>query len=129
MNDERKQNIKNKISLVLPQPEELDTENYQAILDMVLDKVVTDVAVYINYPIKEIPEELDSTIISLAIQFIDTHNFLKPVEDRSNVSSLSEGDASISFALPSEVYKTLQDSNVITENYFYILNSFRRVVF
>ena len=68
------------------------------------------------------------TIISMCVQVIDTHELLTPVDDRNDgVTSLSEGDVSVSFKTPADVYSTLQAVNSITDNFVAQLNQFRRV--
>lgn len=107
----------------------LDVEGEQiSIIDFILEKVINDVANYVHIPIVELPEELDSTIISLCIQNADTHQFLTPKDEKSgNVSSLSEGDTSVTFKSKSEVYAELQSVNTLTDNYIAQLNSFRKI--
>ncbi|WDT65123.1 hypothetical protein NV391_09140 [Companilactobacillus crustorum] len=103
-------------------------KNYSSIVNFVVDKVVSDISNYIHISIDSIPEELDMTIISMCVQVIDTHELLMPIEDRNDgVASLSEGDISVSFKTPAEVYTTLQSANSITDNFIAQLNSFRKM--
>jgi len=105
-----------------------DSESYSSIAKLVVDKVVNDVSNYIHCDVSEIPEALDMTIISMCTQFINTHELLTPIEDRNNgVTSLSEGDVSVSFKTPADIYTTIQSANPITDNFLAQLNSFRRV--
>lgn len=109
-------------------PNSDNSDNYDSVIDFTLSKVLNDMANYTNIPINELPEELDTTIISIALQTIETHQWLKPIDDRSgNVQSLSEGDTSASFRSPAEIYQSLQSTNTITDNFINTLNSFRRV--
>ena len=121
----RKDNIIAKLAILVP---DNGNKDYSSIIDFVVDKVVSDVSNYIHIPIDSIPEELDMTIVSMCAQVIDTHEFLVPVEDRNDgVTSLSEGDVSVSFKTPAEVYSTLQSVNPITDNFIAQLNSLRRI--
>lgn len=105
-----------------------NNENYDSIMNYVLDKVIRDVGNYVHIPIDELPEDLDSTIISMAFTMLVTHQFLVPVDEQSgNVASLSEGDTSITFKTVGEIYQTLQTVNSITDDYVTQLNQFRKV--
>ena len=121
----RKDKIIAKLAILVPGN---GNEDYSRIIDFVVDKVVSDVSNYIHFSIDSIPEELDMTVVSMCMQLLDTHELLKPVDDRNDgVSSLSEGDVSVSFKTPAEVYSTLQTVNSITDNFVAQLNSFRSV--
>ena len=121
----RKNKIIAKLAILVP---DNGNEDYSSIIDFVVDKVVSDVSNYIHFPIDSIPEELDMTVVSMCMQLLDTHELLKPVDDRNDgVSYLSEGDVSVSFKTPVEVYSTLQTVNSITDNFVVQLNNFRRV--
>lgn len=121
----RKNKIITKLAILVP---DNGNEDYSSIIDFVVDKVVSDVSNYIHFSIDSIPEELDMTVVSMCMQLLDTHELLKSVDDRNDgVSSLSEGDISVSFKTPAEVYSTLQSVNSITDNFVAQLNSFRRV--
>ena len=121
----RKDNVIAKLAILVP---DNGNKDYSSIIDFVVDKVVSDVSNYIHIPIDSIPEELDMTIISMCVQIIEIHELLTPVEDRNDgVTSLSEGDVSVSFKTPAEVYSTLQSVNSITDNFVAQLNSFRKI--
>lgn len=121
----RKDEITANLSVWLPASNDKD---YSNIVSLVVDKVVNDISNYIHCDISEIPEELDMTILSMCTQFINTHELLTPIEDRNDgVTSLSEGDISVSFKTPADIYTTIQSVNTITDNFVAQLNSFRRV--
>lgn len=102
--------------------------NYDSVLEFTLDKVISDISIYTNIPILELPEELEPTMLGLAVQTIDTHQWLVPKDQQvANVQSLSEGDTSVSFRSPSDIYSALQATNTIADNYVLLLNSFRRL--
>lgn len=105
-------------------------ELYEEILTFALSKTIRDVSNYTNIPVDELPEELDHTMASMAVQLIDTHNFLSVVDsnvDNGNVQSLTEGDTSITFKSKSDVYSAMQTANSVTDNYADTLNNFRKV--
>ena len=102
--------------------------NYDSVLEFTLEKVISDVSIYTNIPILELPEELEPTILGLAVQTIDTHQWLVPKDQQvGNIQSLSEGDTSVSFRSPSDIYSALQAINTSTDNYVLLLNIFRRL--
>lgn len=115
-----------KLKQLLPNSDE--NPNYEFVTDYALTKTINDVSNYCHVSVEKLPEELDMTIIGMVVQVINTHQWLVPADQQSgNVSSLSEGDASVSFRSPAEVYQQLQSLNTVTDNYVSILNSFRRI--
>lgn len=107
-----------------------EKDHTSKVINFTLEKVIFDVSNYLNVPIEELPPELDDTIVSLCVQVIDTHKWLKPIEERNNdVQSLSEGDTSVSFKPVSEIYAALRGINTISDDFVNILNNFRRVKF
>ena len=109
-------------------PNTYNAPNYDSVLEFTLEKVISDVSIYTNIPILELPEELEPTILGLAVQTIDTHQWLVPKDQQvENIQSLSEGDTSVSFRSPSDIYSALQAINTITDNYVLLLNNFRRL--
>lgn len=99
-----------------------------AILDFAVDKVVGDVSNYTHLPVAELPEELDDPIVGVCLQFVTTHQLLVPIEDQvSDVASLSEGDASMTFKTPAQAYSELVAVNTLTDQYVMQLNQFRVV--
>ena len=118
--------IKKKLMEFLPNTDNMP--NYDSILEFTLDKVISDISIYTNIPILELPEELEPTMLGLAVQTIDTHQWLVPKDQQvGNVQSLSEGDTSVSFGSPSDIYSALQAINTIADNYVLLLNNFRRL--
>ncbi|QNQ80787.1 hypothetical protein [Lactobacillus sp. PV034] len=107
-----------------------NSEYTRSVINFTLEKVIFDVSNYLNVPIEELPPVLDGTIVSLCVQIIDTHKWLKPIDERNNdVQSLNEGDTSVSFKPVSEIYASLRGINTISDDFVNILNNFRRVKF
>lgn len=122
----RFEEVKKHLADFLPNTDNMP--NYDSVLEFTLEKVISDVSIYTNIPILEIPEALEPTILGLAVQTIDTHQWLVPKDQQiGNVQSLSEGDTSVSFRSPSDIYSALQATNTITDNYVLLLNNFRRL--
>ncbi|WEV37727.1 hypothetical protein [Lactobacillus sp. ESL0677] len=114
-----------KTELLLPNSD--NNSSYESIVDFTVEKAINDVANYCNTPIDELPAELCSTIVSLTVQLLDTHGWLKGQQSDSNISSITEGDVSVTFKQSSEVYKNLQTVNTISDDFRSILNKFRRL--
>lgn len=122
----RFEEVKKHLADFLPNTD--NAPNYDSVLEFTLEKVISDVSTYTNIPILELPEELEPTILGLAVQTIDTHQWLVPKDQQvENIQSLSEGDTSVSFRSPSDIYSALQAINTITDNYVLLLNNFRRL--
>ena len=122
----RFEEVKKHLADFLPNTD--NAPNDDSVLEFTLEKVISDVSIYTNIPILELPEELEPTILGLAVQTIDTHQWLVPKDQQvENIQSLSEGDTSVSFRSPSDIYSALQAINTITDNYVLLLNNFRRL--
>lgn len=110
-------------------PNSLDNEAYKQVTEFALDKTVNDVSNYTHILIKDLPEQLDTTILSMCYQLMFTHELLAPNDQTSGkVSSIAEGDTSVSFKSPGEVFANLQTVNSVTDDYVAQLNSFRVVL-
>ena len=100
--------------------------DYDKIINFTVDKITNDIANYCNIPIDELPNELSTVAVSMAVQAIKVNGFLDS-ENTANIQSLNEGDASVTFKPVSDIYVALQGLNPITDNYTNILNNFRRL--
>ena len=123
---DKKEMILTKIKILIPNQ---DNDGYDSILDFVVDKVLQDVANYIHVDgVIDIPDALNMAIVGLCTQYIETHQLLVPLADKTGgIASLSEGDASVTFKTTASIYAELQATNTITDNYLAQLNGFRRV--
>lgn len=119
-----KEYIVNQVKLLIPNSNE--NPNYEQIIDFTIDKIMNDIANYCNIPIDELPNELSTVAVSMAVQAIKVNGFLDS-ESTANIQSLSEGDTSVTFKPVSDIYVALQGLNPITDNYTNILNNFRRL--
>lgn len=109
-------------------PNSLNNDGYELVIAFSLEKTVNDVANYTHIPIPELPEELDTTIVSMCYQLMFTHELLSPNDQGGgDVSSIKEGDTTVSFKTPGEIFATLQTVNSVSDNFIAQLNSFRRV--
>lgn len=119
-----KEHIADQVKLLIPNNNE--NPDYDKIIDFTVDKIMNDIANYCNIPIDELPNELSTVVVSMAVQAIKVNGVLDS-ESTANIQSLNEGDASVTFKPVSDIYVALQGLNPITDNYTNILNNFRRL--
>lgn len=119
MNDERKKEIKDKIAQLLGDKPNND------LIDFSVDRVIQSVANFTNIPVDELPLEIDSTITTMCLQLIQTHSWTSSSSDV--VNSISEGDVSVNFGSPAEIYAQVQKLNPITDDFISDLIHFRRL--
>lgn len=119
-----KECIVNQVKLLVSNSNE--NPDYDKIVDFTVDKITNDIANYCNIPIDELPNELSTVAVSMAVQAIKVNGFLDG-ENTANIQSLNEGDVSVTFKPVSDIYVALQGLNPITDNYTNILNNFRRL--
>lgn len=117
MNDERKKEIKDKIAQLLG--DKLNND----LIDFSLDRVIKSVANFTNIPVDELPPEIDSTITAMCLQLIQTHEWT----NNDAVNSISEGDVSVNFGSPAEIYAQVQKLNPVTDDFIGDLIHFRRL--
>ena len=119
-----KEHVVNQVKLLVSNSNE--NPDYDKIVDFTVDKITNDIANYCNIPIDELPNELSTVAVSMAVQAIKVNGFLDG-ENTANIQSLNEGDVSVTFKPVSDIYVALQGLNPITDNYTSILNNFRRL--
>ena len=117
-----KEYIVNQVKLLIPNSNE--NPDYDKIIDFTVEKIMNDIANYCNIPIDELPNELSTVAVSMAVQAIKVNGILDS-ENTANIQSLNEGDVSVTFKPVSDIYVALQGLNPITDNYTGILNNFR----
>lgn len=117
MNDERKKEIKDKIAQLL------GDEANNDLIDFSLDRVIQSVANFTNIPVEDLPPEIDSTITAMCLQLIQTHDWTS----KDVVNSISEGDVSVNFGSPAEIYAQVQKLNPVTDDFISDLIHFRRL--
>ena len=117
MNDERKKEIKDKVAQLLGDKANND------LIDFSVDRVIQSVANFTNIPIIELPPEIDSTITAMCLQLIQTHEWT----GNDVVNSISEGDVSVNFGSPAEIYAQVQKLNPVTDDFISDLIHFRRL--
>ena len=119
MDDERKKEIKDKVTKLLGGKANSD------LIDYSVDKVIQSVANFTNITDGELPPEIDSTITAMCLQLIQTHEWTSSSSDI--VNSINEGDVSVSFSSPAEIYAQVQKLNPITDDFIGDLIHFRRL--
>lgn len=119
MDEARKKEIKDKVTKLIGDKANTD------IVDFSIDRVIQSVANYTNIPVEELPPEIDTTITAICVQLIQTHSWTSGNSDV--VNSISEGDVSVNFGSPAEIYAKVQEINPITDDFYVDLNHFRRL--
>ena len=117
MNEERKKEIKDKVTKLLGDKANDD------LIDFSVERVIQSVANFTNIPVDELPPEIDSTITAMCLQLIQTHEWT----NNDAVNSISEGDVSVNFGSPAEIYAQVQKLNPITDDFINDLIHFRRL--
>ena len=117
MNDERKKEIKDKVTKLLGDKANDD------LIDFSVDRVIQSVANFTNIPVGELPPEIDSTITAMCLQLIQTHDWTS----NDVVNSISEGDVSVNLGSPAEIYAQVQKLNPVTDDFINDLIHFRRL--
>ena len=117
MNDTRKKEIKDKVTKLLGDKANND------LIDFSLDRVIQSVANFTNIPVEDLPPEIDSTITAMCLQLIQTHDWTS----KDVVNSISEGDVSVNFGSPAEIYAQVQKLNPVTDDFISDLIHFRRL--
>ena len=117
MNDERKKEIKDKVTKLLGDKANSD------LIDFSLNRVIQAVANFTNIPVEDLPPEIDSTITAMCLQLIQTHSWTS----NDTVNSISEGDVSVNFGSPAEIYAQVQKLNPVTDDFIVDLIHFRRL--
>lgn len=128
MDAERLKIITEEIELLLPENSDQSKEDLDKIIGFVLKKVINDIVSYTHLTRDDLPEELDTTIVGIALTVIAEIGILRAANgDDGDVKSISEGDASVSFMTSQEAYKSISATNTITSDYRSILNNYRVV--
>ena len=117
MNDERKKEIKDKVAQLLGDKSNND------LIDFSLNRVIQAVANFTNIPVEDLPPEIDSTITAMCLQLIQTHDWTS----KDVVNSISEGDVSVNFGSPAEIYAQVQKLSPVTDDFISDLIHFRRL--
>ena len=119
-----KEHIVSQVKLLIPNNNK--NPDYDKIIDFTVDKIMNGIANYCNIPIDELPNELSTVAVGMAVQAVKVNGVLDS-ESAANIQSLNEGDVSVTFKPVSDIYLALQGLNPITDNYTNILNDFRRL--
>lgn len=126
MDAERLKIITEEIELLLPENSDQSKEDLDKIIGFVLKKVINDIVSYTHLTRDDLPEELDTTIVGMALTVIAEIGILRAANgDNGDVKSISEGDTSVSFMTSQEAYKSISATNTITSDYRSILNNYR----
>ncbi|UQS85859.1 hypothetical protein MOO46_07665 (plasmid) [Apilactobacillus apisilvae] len=120
--------ILSKIKLFVPN--DSNNPNYDSAIEYVVDKVMQDIANYTHIPLKELPDGLKYTAVGMSVDLINSTEMLVPQAERNNgISSVTEGDESVTFKSIAEDISLVNQTNSVTKDYYYQLNSYRRLNF
>lgn len=115
-----KEAIENTIQSVAPVP-----ADKEGMLKLLINKIVTDVEAYINCPV---PDALQSTIELKLIGYINDSGIFMTEEERqakAPVSSISEGDTSVSYAVSSKSVDMIGSVDFMDKAFKHTLNHYR----
>lgn len=130
MDDKQRERLLDQVKIFLPQPEQLDETVYNTLVGAALDRTIDSTLNFLNYVCEPLPNRLESLVVAMCVQMVKSNGFLNVGQDNAAggaVTALTEGDTSISFASPSQVYAAIQTSNPVTSDYVGELYNFRKL--
>lgn len=125
----RIEELKSKLKILHSKPKDMEQPTYNLLIDLTTDKMIEEVAAFINAPVEEIPKGLDSAMLMrLSGWFVDS-GALVPAADRVQgvVKSVTEGDASVSWQSPTWATAKLSETVLINEDFAKLLVKYRRL--
>lgn len=99
----------------------LDNDSKDFLFQFTLDNVEQIIRDYCN--IKEVPKELNNTVLRMAVDLYRNENLGEEDIPLGSISSIGEGDTSISFRSSANEFK-----DTLTKNYKVQLNRYRKLV-
>ena len=130
MDNKQRERLLDQVKMWLPQPEQLDETVYNTLVGAALDRTIDSTLNFLNYVCEPLPNRLESLVVAMCVQMVKSNGFLNVGQDNAAggaVTALTEGDTSISFADPSQVYAAIQTSNPVTSDYVGELYNFRKL--
>lgn len=123
----QKADILDRLKVIIPKNEDNST-TYDAIVGYTVDKVLQDIRNYTHIPDnEELPNGLLFVAVGMCNTLIKTTGMLNPQEDTLGVSSITEGDESISYRAIGDDISKIAASNPISQDYRIQLNGYRRL--
>jgi hypothetical protein len=127
-------------TLKVLQPKHVDGDTtydtkYASILDLFLNKTIDDVSAFLNTDVDDLPVQTDTTICLMTSDFISSFGLIDTDEEKASndtansISSLTEGDTSVSYRDTNKASTISQAlaSNVITGDYRGTLMHYRKL--
>ena len=128
MADDRRADLLKKVTTLATTPEDMSQEAATATLSFALDKVIDDVCAYTHIDWEKLPTPLNTTLVSMVLHAVAELGLLASINGESGqVSSLSEGDESVSFLSPLDALDKLSGANTVTGDFLRVLNTYRVV--
>lgn len=121
--------LTSKLKTLQPCPDGTEEAIYKLLIELSVDKLLEEVAAFINAPIEEIPKALDSVMLMRLVGWFVDSGALVPAADRAQgvVKSVTEGDASVSWQSPTWATAKLSETVLINEDFAKLLVKYRRL--
>ncbi|WP_424571936.1 hypothetical protein ACOV5J_03040 [Weissella soli] len=102
-----------------PRPESVSEGVYALLVSLSLQKIVNDVSAFTNTPVEELPESLDSAMLMKVSTWFTDAGVLMTSQERheSAVSSLTEGDTTVSFGSPQTAVSALNGVSFVDDEF------------
>lgn len=124
----KKDDILSKLRIIIPKTDE--APNYDAIMDYTVDKVLSDISNYTNIAVDELPDSILFIAVGMSNDLIRTTGLLDQNDSTLGtlgVSSITEGDESITFRSIGDDIAKIQASTPISKDYRLQLNAYRKL--
>lgn len=121
---EKLNEIKSSLAVLLPRAG--DAKN-DALVEFVIKKVWDDILIYCH--LVDFPDALTNTLVEMVFSNMTTYRWLdtqQEVED-GRIKEISEGDVSIKRLTSEEAQKISNTTKGMSIDYYYKLNSYRRL--
>lgn len=125
----RKNELLNKLKVLQPITDAVDEPIYNMFMDVALDKIINDVSAFTNTPVEELPAQLDSAMMLKLSAWITDTGVFKLADDRNSgaVTSITEGDTSISYGSPQVAMSALSGMSFLDDDFRIQLIRYRRL--
>lgn len=125
----RIEELKSKLKILHSKPKDMEQPTYDLLIDLTTDKMIEEVAAFINAPVEEIPKGLDSAMLMRLSSWFTDSGVLVSSNDRltGSVKSVTEGDGSVSWNTPAWALTKLSDTLLINDELTRTLVKYRRM--
>lgn len=106
----------------------LPEANEPSLLELLVDKVLADVASYTHLSADEIPMELKPSLVLAIYGWCQDTGVFGTHDDEAPVSQITDGDETVQFAVSAKQVQLVSDSDVLNDKLKLTLNRYRRLV-